>query len=143
VKLDQCVVGSCANGTVEDLMVVAKVLEGRRVAPWVRFIVTPGSMEVYRQAAERGILATIAAAGALITPSACGACAAQDFGALAPGEVCLSATTRNYKGRMGSSEARIYLASPATVAASAVTGYITHPDELAERDAQKPVEVTG
>jgi 3-isopropylmalate/(R)-2-methylmalate dehydratase large subunit len=141
VKLDQCVVGSCANGTLDDLTAVADVMKGRTVAPWVRFIVTPGSMEIYRQASEKGVLATIAASGALITPSACGACAAQDFGALAPGEVCLTATTRNYKGRMGSSDAKIYLASPATVAASAVAGYIIHPKELekAQRDRKVPV----
>ena len=77
-----------------------------------------------------GLLATIAAAGALITPSACGACGAHDFGALGPGEVCLTATTRNYKGRMGHPDARIYLASPATVAASAVAGRIIHPAKL-------------
>lgn len=131
VRLDQCVVGSCANGTLADLTAVADVVRGRTVAPWVRFIVTPGSMAIYRQAAEQGVLATIAAAGALITPSACGACGAHGFGALGPGEVCLTATTRNYKGRMGHPDARIYMASPATVAASAVTGYITHPSEVA------------
>ena len=130
VRLDQCVIGSCANGTLDDLAVAADILRGRTVAPWVRFIVTPGSMEIYRKAAAQGILATIAAAGALITPSACGACGAHDFGALGPGEVCLTATTRNYKGRMGHPDARIYLASPATVAASAVAGRIIHPARL-------------
>jgi 3-isopropylmalate/(R)-2-methylmalate dehydratase large subunit len=130
VRLDQCVIGSCANGTIDDLTAAAEILRGRRIAPWVRFIVTPGSMEIYRQAAEMGLLATIAAAGALITPSACGACGAHDFGALGPGEVCLTATTRNYKGRMGHPDARIYLASPATVAASAVAGRIIHPAQL-------------
>lgn len=131
VKVDQCVVGSCANGTIDDLKTVAEMLRGRQVAEGVRFIVTPGSMEIYREAARLGILATISASGAVVTPSACGACAAQDFGTLAPNEVCLTATTRNYKGRMGSPEAKIYLASPATVAASAVAGYIIHPRELA------------
>jgi 3-isopropylmalate/(R)-2-methylmalate dehydratase large subunit len=135
VRLDQCVIGSCANGTLEDLIAAAEILRGRVVAPWVRFIVTPGSMEIYRRAAELGILATIAASGALITPSACGACGAHDFGALGPGEVCLTATTRNYKGRMGHPDAKIYLASPATVAASAVAGYIIHPGELEPLEA--------
>lgn len=130
VRLDQCVVGSCANGTIEDLAAVAAVLQGRQVAPWVRFFVTPGSQAIYREAARLGLLAAISEAGALVTPSACGACAAQDFGALAPGEVCLTATTRNYKGRMGTPDARIHMASPATVAASAVTGYITDPAGL-------------
>ena len=133
VRLDQCVVGSCANGTLEDLRAVAEVLMGRQVAPWVRFFVTPASQSVYREAARQGLLDPIAQAGALITPSACGACAANEFGALAPGEVCLTATTRNYKGRMGAGEAKIYMASPATVAASAVAGYITQPRDLAPR----------
>jgi 3-isopropylmalate/(R)-2-methylmalate dehydratase large subunit len=135
VRLDQCVVGSCANGTLEDLAAVAEVVANRRVAPWVRFIVTPGSMEVYRAAAQSGLLATIAASGALVTPSACGACAAHDFGALGPGEVCLTATTRNYKGRMGHPTAKVYMASPATVAASAIAGSIIHPRELPPVDA--------
>lgn len=131
VRLDQCVVGACSNGTIDDLTAVADVVRGRQVAPWVRFIVTPGSQEVYREAARLGLLATIARSGALITPAACGACCAQGFGALAPGEVCLTATTRNYKGRMGTPDAKIYMASPATVAASAVAGFITHPREFA------------
>ena len=130
IRLDQCVVGSCANGTLDDLAVVAEIVKGRKVAPWVRFFVTPGSQAIYREAARLGLLATIAESGALVTASACGACAAQDFGALAPGEVCLTATTRNYKGRMGAPQAKIHMASPATVAASAVTGYITHPRDL-------------
>jgi 3-isopropylmalate/(R)-2-methylmalate dehydratase large subunit len=130
IRLDQCVVGSCANGTIEDLTAVAEILKGRTVSPWVRFIVTPGSMAIYREAGKLGLLSTIAEAGAVITPASCGACAAQDFGTLAPGEVCLTATTRNYKGRMGCADAKVYLASPATVAASAVTGYITQPRDL-------------
>jgi 3-isopropylmalate/(R)-2-methylmalate dehydratase large subunit len=134
VRVDQCVIGSCANGTLDDLAAAAEILRGRTVAPWVKFIVTPGSMEIYRLAAAHGILATIAAAGALITPSVCGACGAHDFGALGPGEVCLTATTRNYKGRMGHPDARIYLASPATVAASAVAGRIIHPARLERVD---------
>jgi len=131
VRLDQCVVGSCANGTIEDLTAVAEIVKGRQVAPWVRFIVTPGSQKVYREADRLGLLATISQAGALVTPAICGACAAQDLGVLAPGEVCLTATTRNYKGRMGPPDSKVYMASPATVAASAVAGYITQPRDLA------------
>lgn len=130
IKLDQCVVGSCANGTIDDLRAVAEVLRGRQVAPTVRFFVTPGSMDIYRKASAMGLLDTITAAGALVTPSACGACAAQDFGSLAAGEVCLTATTRNYKGRMGTPDAKIFMASPRTVAASAIAGYIIDPIEL-------------
>jgi len=127
IRLDQCFVGSCANGTLGDLETVASVIRGKQVAPRVRFIVTPGSQHIYREAARRGIITTLAEAGALVTPSACGACAGLDFGVLGPGETCLTASTRNFKGRMGSSEARIFIASPATVAASALTGYITDP----------------
>ena len=131
VRLDQCFVGSCANGTLGDLEAVAAVVRGKHVAPNVRFIITPGSQQIYREAARRGIITTLVEAGALVTPSACGACAGLDFGVLGPGETCLTASTRNFKGRMGSSEARIFIASPATVAASALTGYITDPRERA------------
>lgn len=130
IKLDQCVVGSCANGTIEDLKAVADVLRGRKVAPSVRFFVTPGSVDICRRASEMGLLQAITAAGALVTPSACGARAAQDFGSLAAGEVCLTATTRNYKGRMGTADAKIFMASPRTVAALAIAGYIVAPSEL-------------
>jgi 3-isopropylmalate/(R)-2-methylmalate dehydratase large subunit len=127
VKLDQCFVGSCANGTLEDLATVAAIVGGKQIAPGVRFIVTPGSQRIYREAAKQGIIATLIEAGCLVTPSACGACAGLDFGVLGPGEVCLTASTRNFKGRMGSPEARIYIGSTATVAASALEGRITDP----------------
>jgi 3-isopropylmalate/(R)-2-methylmalate dehydratase large subunit len=127
VKLDQCFVGSCSNGTLEDLATVAAIVGGKQVAPGMRFIVTPGSQRIYREAAKQGIIATLIEAGCLVTPSACGACAGLDFGVLGPGEVCLTASTRNFKGRMGSPEARIYIGSTATVAASALTGRITDP----------------
>lgn len=127
VRLDQCFVGSCANGTLDDLATVAEVVRGKQVAPGVRFIVTPGSQRIYREAARLGIANTLIQAGALVTTAACGACAGLDFGALGPGEVCLTASTRNFKGRMGHPDARIWMGSPATVAASALTGYITDP----------------
>jgi 3-isopropylmalate/(R)-2-methylmalate dehydratase large subunit len=127
VKLDQCFVGSCANGTLEDLATVAAIVGGKQVAAGVRFIVTPGSQRIYREAAKRGIITTLIEAGCLVTPSACGACAGLDFGVLGPGEICLTASTRNFKGRMGSPDARIYIGSTATVAASALTGRITDP----------------
>jgi 3-isopropylmalate/(R)-2-methylmalate dehydratase large subunit len=127
VKLDQCFVGSCANGTLDDLATVAAIVRGKQVAAGVRFIVTPGSQRIYREAARRGIIGTLIEAGCLVTTSACGACAGLDFGVLGPGEVCLTASTRNFKGRMGSPEAKIYIGSPATVAASALTGRITDP----------------
>ena len=130
VKVDQCFVGSCSNGTLDDLATAAGIVAGKQVAPGVRFIVTPGSQAICREAARRGIIATLIEAGALITPSACGVCGGIDYGVLAGEEVCLTSSTRNFKGRMGSNEARIYISSSATVAATAITGYITDPRAL-------------
>jgi len=131
--IDQAFVGSCANGTLDDLELVAKVLEGRRVSPQVRFIVTPASQNVYREAARRGIVGTLVEAGAVVTPATCGACGGGHMGVLGPNETCITATTRNFKGRMGDPSARIYMGSPATVAASAVRGVITDPREFLDR----------
>jgi 3-isopropylmalate/(R)-2-methylmalate dehydratase large subunit len=128
--IDQAFVGSCANGTLDDLELVARVLEGRRVSPKVRFIVTPASQHVYREAARRGFIATIVEAGAIVTPATCGACGGGHLGVLGPGETCITASTRNFKGRMGDPSARIFMGSPATVAASAIRGVITDPREF-------------
>jgi 3-isopropylmalate/(R)-2-methylmalate dehydratase large subunit len=130
VKLDQCFIGSCANGTLEDLRLAASVVRGRRVASSVRFIVTPGSQQVYRDALRKGYIETLSDAGALVTTSACGACAGLDMGVLGPGEVCITASTRNFKGRMGSDEASIYMGSTLTVAASAIAGEIVDPRDI-------------
>jgi 3-isopropylmalate/(R)-2-methylmalate dehydratase large subunit len=127
VPVDQCFVGSCANGTLEDLAIAAAVVRGKRVAPGVRFIVTPGSQEIYRSALHAGYVETLTDAGAVVTPSACGACGGLSMGVLGPGETCITSSTRNFKGRMGSPEARIFMASSAAVAASALTGTITDP----------------
>ncbi|KAB7754132.1 3-isopropylmalate dehydratase large subunit [Mycolicibacterium mucogenicum] len=124
-KIDQAFVGSCANGQLEDLEIIAKVLRGRSVAPGVRLLVTPASQAVYREAMRLGYLQDIADAGAVVTNSTCGACFGYHMGVVGPGEVCLTSSTRNFTGRMGSTEAQIFMASPATVAASAVAGYIT------------------
>lgn len=128
--IDQAFVGSCANGTLDDLELVARVLEGRRVSPKVRFIVTPASQHVYREAARRGLITTIVEAGAVVTPATCGACGGGHMGVLGPDETCITATTRNFKGRMGDPSARIFMGSPATVAASAIRGVITDPREF-------------
>ena len=128
--IDQAFVGSCANGTLEDLALVAKVLEGRQVSPKVRFLVTPASQNVYREALRTGIIAKISDAGALVTPSTCGACGGGHMGVVGPNETCITATTRNFKGRMGDPTARIFMGSPATIAASAITGVITDPREF-------------
>lgn len=130
VHLDQCFIGSCANGQIEDLRIAAEVLDGQQVASGCRLIVTPASQAVYLQAVERGYVATLTAAGAVVTNSTCGACFGYHMGVLAPGEVCLTASTRNFRGRMGSPEADVWMASPATVAASAVTGRITDAREV-------------
>ncbi len=128
--IDQAFVGSCANGTVEDLTLVARVLEGRQVSSKVRFLVTPGSQNIFREAARLGIITKLVEAGAVVTPATCGACGGGHMGLLGPNETCITATTRNFKGRMGDPSARIYMGSPATVAASAITGVITDPREF-------------
>jgi 3-isopropylmalate/(R)-2-methylmalate dehydratase large subunit len=106
------------------------VLSGKRVSPGVRLIITPGSQHVYREAARAGILATLVEAGAVVTPSTCGACGGGHLGILGPNETCITASTRNFKGRMGASSAKIYMGSPATVAASAIKGVIADPREF-------------
>jgi 3-isopropylmalate/(R)-2-methylmalate dehydratase large subunit len=130
-KVDQAFIGSCANGQLEDLEIAAQVLRGRTVAPGVRLLVTPASQAVYRDAMRLGYLQVLADAGAVITNSTCGACFGYHMGVIGPGEVCITSSTRNFTGRMGSNEAEIFMASPATVAASAITGYITDPRSLA------------
>jgi 3-isopropylmalate/(R)-2-methylmalate dehydratase large subunit len=124
-KVDQAFIGSCANGQLEDLQMAANVLRGRTVAPGVRLLVTPASQAVYREAMRLGYLQDIADAGGVVTNSTCGACFGYHMGVLGPGEVCVTSSTRNFTGRMGSPDAEIFMASPATVAASAVAGYIT------------------
>jgi len=132
-KIDQAFIGSCANGQLDDLRIAAEVLRGRQVAPGVRLIVTPASQQVYRDAMRLGYLQDIADAGAVVTNATCGACFGYHMGVVGPGEVCLTSSTRNFTGRMGSTEAEIYMASPATVAASAVAGHITDAREVMAR----------
>jgi 3-isopropylmalate/(R)-2-methylmalate dehydratase large subunit len=126
-KIDQAFIGSCANGQLDDLRIAAEILRGHSVAPGVRLIVTPASQAVYRDAMRLGYLQDIADAGAVVTNSTCGACFGYHMGVVGPGEVCLTSSTRNFTGRMGSTSAEIYMASPATVAASAIVGRITDP----------------
>ncbi|MGZ8267158.1 MAG: aconitase/3-isopropylmalate dehydratase large subunit family protein [Burkholderiales bacterium] len=129
-KIDQAYIGSCANGTLDDLELAAQVVAGRRVARGVRFIVTPASQLVYREALKSGALAKLADAGAVIAPATCGACGGGHMGVIGPDETCITATTRNFKGRMGDPSSRVFMGSPATVAASALTGYITDPRDF-------------
>lgn len=131
-RIHQAFIGSCANGQLADLQEAARVVAGHQVAPGVRLIVTPASQRVYREAVERGYVTTLMEAGAVVTNSTCGACFGYHMGVLAPGEVCVTASTRNFRGRMGSTEASVYMASPATVAASAIAGSIVSAAQVME-----------
>jgi 3-isopropylmalate/(R)-2-methylmalate dehydratase large subunit len=130
VQVEQAFIGSCTNGRIEDLRVAAEILKGRTIKDGVRTLVIPASQEVYRQALTEGLIEIFTDAGALVCGSTCGPCLGGHIGLLASGETCVSTSNRNFIGRMGSKEASVYLASPATVAASAITGRITDPREL-------------
>ncbi|MGQ9551022.1 MAG: homoaconitase large subunit [Candidatus Bathycorpusculaceae bacterium] len=130
VKIDQAFIGSCTNGRIEDLRLAAEILKGKRVKSEVRMLVIPASQEVYLQALREGLLEVFVKAGGIVCNPTCGPCLGGHIGLLASGEVCISTSNRNFVGRMGSPEASVYLASPATVAASALTGRITDPREL-------------
>jgi 3-isopropylmalate/(R)-2-methylmalate dehydratase large subunit len=134
VRIEQAFIGSCTNGRIEDLRLAAEIMKGKMVKDGVRTLVIPASQEVYRQAIKEGLIEIFTDAGALVCGSTCGPCLGGHIGLLAPGETCVSTSNRNFIGRMGSTEASVYLASPATVAASAITGRITAPREL---EAQK------
>jgi 3-isopropylmalate/(R)-2-methylmalate dehydratase large subunit len=130
VPIEQAFIGSCTNGRIEDLRLAAEVLKGKHVKDGVRALVIPASQEVYRQALNEGLLEIFTDAGAIVCGSACGPCLGGHIGLLAAGESCVSTSNRNFIGRMGSTQASVYLASPATVAASAVTGKLTDPTTL-------------
>jgi 3-isopropylmalate/(R)-2-methylmalate dehydratase large subunit len=125
-KVDQAYIGSCASGRLEDMAAAAHVLKGRKVHPDVRLIVTPGSREVLTAATELGYIQVMHEANAIVTSANCGACPGLHGGILGPGDVAITSITRNFEGRMGPG-GEIYLASPATVAASAIAGCITNP----------------
>ena len=128
--VNQVFIGSCTNGRLEDLEAAAPILKGKHVHPDVRLLVVPASHEVYVDALDTGLIRTFAEAGGLICNPSCGACFGGHIGILAAGEVCLSTSNRNFRGRQGSPEAEVYLASPATAAATAVAGVITDPRKM-------------
>jgi 3-isopropylmalate/(R)-2-methylmalate dehydratase large subunit len=128
--IDVAFIGSCTNGRLEDMMIAAKILKGKKVAGSVRLIVIPASREVTINSLKMGYLETILEAGGITEGSTCGPCMGGHMGVLASGEVAISTANRNFIGRMGHHTSKIYLASPATVAASAVTGKITDPRKI-------------
>jgi len=130
VDIDQAVIGSCTNGRLEDLRLAAKVLKGRKAAKGVRLIVIPATPLIWRQAMEEGLFAIFLEAGAVIGPPTCGPCLGGHMGILAPGEVAIATTNRNFVGRMGHTQSKVYLSNPAVAAASAITGRITNPATL-------------
>ena len=130
IKVDQTFIGSCANGCMSGLRHRGGDPEGQYNRTGTRMIVTPGSQDILKEAIRLGYVETLMDAGAVVTNSTCGACFGGHMGLLADGEVCITASTRNFKGRMGSPEASVYMGSPATVAASALAGYIADPRGL-------------
>jgi 3-isopropylmalate/(R)-2-methylmalate dehydratase large subunit len=130
VKVDQVYVGNCANGTLSDLRQLAQVIGGRRVAPGVRLIVVPATQAIERQALEEGIIATLVDAGAMISPPTCGACFGGHMGVLAAGETAVATTNRNFRGRMGHRDSRVYLANAYVAGAAALTGELVDPAEV-------------
>jgi 3-isopropylmalate/(R)-2-methylmalate dehydratase large subunit len=132
IKIDQAFIGSCTNGRLEDFRMAARILKGRKVHTGVRLIATPASQLIWNECLKEGIWEVFSKAEALVTHSTCGPCFGGHLGLIGDGEVCISATNRNFQGRQGSPKASVYLANPATVAASAVEGYITDPRKFLE-----------
>jgi len=129
-RIDQAFIGSCTNGRLEDLRIAARILKGQKVDKFTKVIIIPASQEVYKAALDEGLIPVFVEAGAMVGPPTCGPCMEAHMGILGPGEVSISSTNRNFEGRAGDTTAKIYLASPATVAASALTGKISDPRQF-------------
>lgn len=130
VKMDEIFIGSCTNGRISDLAMAAKVLKGHRVAEDLRVLIVPATPTIYKEMVKLGYMETFLDAGCVISPPTCAACGGGHMGMMGKGEKVLTTTNRNYRGRMGHIDSEIYLCSPATAAASAITGYITSPEEI-------------
>ena len=130
IKIDQIVIGSCTNGRIEDMQAAYDILKGKQIAKGVRGIIIPATMDVYKECILRGYTEAFIDAGCIVSTPTCGPCLGGYMGILAAGERCVSTTNRNFVGRMGHVDSEVYLASPATAAASALTGYITDPREV-------------
>jgi 3-isopropylmalate/(R)-2-methylmalate dehydratase large subunit len=130
VDVDQVFIGSCTNARLEDLRIAASIMRGKKVAPYLRCIVIPATHEVFKQAMKEGLMEVFADAGCAISESTCGPCLGGHNGVLGPEEVCVSTSNRNFPGRMGHPKARVYLASPAVAAATAVVGKLARPEEV-------------
>ncbi len=129
IRIDQVVIGSCTNGRMEDMETAYRILKGKKVAEGVRCIIIPATMQILKECIERGYVSTFIDAGAVVSTPTCGPCLGGYMGILAAGERCIATTNRNFVGRMGHVDSEVYLANPATAAASAITGYITDPKE--------------
>jgi len=130
IEIDQVVIGSCTNGRIDDMRIAADIMNGRKVADWLRVIVIPGTQEIYKQMLREGLTEIFIDAGAIVSTPTCGPCLGGHMGILAHGERAVSTTNRNFIGRMGAIDSEIYLASPAVAAASAITGKISSPEDL-------------
>lgn len=130
LPVNQALLGTCTNGRLSDLREAAGLMRGKKIAPSVRMLVLPASRDIYREAMKDGTLETLVDAGAMVLPPGCGPCLGAHQGLLAPGERCISSSNRNFKGRMGSKDAEVFLGSPLTVAASALAGVLTDPREV-------------
>jgi 3-isopropylmalate/(R)-2-methylmalate dehydratase large subunit len=132
LSVQQAYLGTCTNGRLSDLRVAAAILKGKHIARGVRLLVIPASRAIFQAALADGTIAALVDAGAMVGPPGCGPCLGAHQGLLAPGERCISSSNRNFQGRMGSKDAEVFLGSPLTVAASALTGVLTDPREVME-----------